>query len=109
MSQSKELLDAVLERLPNHNLEDHIDETLLIQIAGGGYSDIFIGSFTTETLSSAFRSPRCLACLKSKKDPLAVVCSQCRQLWDTKGRLAVKTLRLFVESGDHAKVSDVRA
>lgn len=99
------LLEEVLERLPDHNLQDRITCSSSPTTSIGGYSDIYIGSFKDDILLGSISSAFCLICRCSKEGlqgQAEVACGRCKSIWD--GKLAVKKFRVHVQGRDHFKV-----
>lgn len=99
------LLEEVLKKLPNHDLEGRLSCSLERAPCFGGFSDIYIGAFKDEVRSNSFVSPLCLLCRASKEAPdTESTCSRCKSVWDGDLRLAVKTIRVHMQGVNHRKV-----
>lgn len=101
---SRSLLEEVLDRLPHHNLEDHILCSPIPKSSVGGFSDIYTGSFKAGALRDSPLSPYCLVCRTHKEELFVESCSQCAKIWE--GALAIKKIRVHIRGRNHVKVRD---
>lgn len=97
MTLSRELLSAVLEKVPHHRLDGLVDVSE-IKSSRGGYSEVHIGRFKPEAIASP--SKVCCVCRSgSTEEHTHFESDKLRERL-----LAVKRMRVHVERRDHAKV-----
>ncbi|KLO16193.1 kinase-like protein [Schizopora paradoxa] len=98
---NRRLLEDVLKKLPNHNLEGRIECQSQPTLSIGGCSDIYLGSFKTDVLPILSKLLKCTICRSPKEKMHETTCNRCMSIWN--GKLAVKKIRGHLHDENHSK------